>query len=222
MGAGGGGSSAQARLAGGCFGRAGEGGVARELPLQPGREEGRRFAGKKDGGAMRRLRQRRLRRRAPRRSEHPPHREVRAGCLRRAVDGGGDRGAVQGARAPRASPGGDRRRSESLDQTCGARRAPLSGTDRSVYVSSTSSGREQRPSLKRSPDRVRIRSPAVAKRSLRLRNTGSPTGFPTSRPAVVLSWSSSKARNCPRSRCWSSAPTPRRLLKKGVRPLLES
>ncbi len=58
--------------------------AARELPLQQGREEGRRRAGAQDGGALRRLRQRRLRHRAPRRGNDARHRAVRAGRLRRA------------------------------------------------------------------------------------------------------------------------------------------
>ena len=56
---------------------------------------------KKNRGAVRHLRQRRLRHRAPRRSHHPRRREVRAGRLRRAADGGGTRGAGEGARATR-------------------------------------------------------------------------------------------------------------------------
>ena len=49
----------------------GAGGAARELPRQQGREEERRGAGAQDGRAVRHLRQRRLRHRAPRRGHAP-------------------------------------------------------------------------------------------------------------------------------------------------------
>ena len=55
----------------------------------------------KDGGAVRRLRQRCVRHRAPRRGDHARHREIRAGRLRRTADGGRTRRAGQGARAIR-------------------------------------------------------------------------------------------------------------------------
>ena len=116
------GRAAQARLVGRGFSRTRQGGDVGELPVQQGGEKGRRYAGETDGGVVRRLRQRCFRHGAPRRSEHSRHREVRAAGLRRALDGGGDRGAVQGARAPSTSVGGDRRRGESLDQACGPRR----------------------------------------------------------------------------------------------------
>ena len=53
---------------------AGRGRAARELPVQQGREEGRRGARAKDGAAVRRLRQRRVRHRAPRRGDDARHR----------------------------------------------------------------------------------------------------------------------------------------------------
>ena len=65
--------------------RAGRARRARELPPQQGREEERPGAGEEDGGALRRLRQRRLRHRAPRRGVDLRHRRVRAGRLRRAA-----------------------------------------------------------------------------------------------------------------------------------------
>ena len=48
--------------------------AARELPPQQGRKEERRRARPEDGGALRRLRQRRVRHRAPRRGDHLRHR----------------------------------------------------------------------------------------------------------------------------------------------------
>ena len=71
----------------------GRGGAARELPLQQGREEERRGARAQDGGALRRLRERRVRHGAPRGGDHARHREVRADRVRRAADGGGARRA---------------------------------------------------------------------------------------------------------------------------------
>ena len=59
---------------GGRRGRAGPAGDARELPRQQGREEERRGAVAQDGGAVRHLRQRRLRHRAPRRGVDARHR----------------------------------------------------------------------------------------------------------------------------------------------------
>ena len=56
----------------------GRSGAARELPLQQGREEERRSALAEDGGAVRRLRERRVRHRAPRRGDHARHRAIRA------------------------------------------------------------------------------------------------------------------------------------------------
>ena len=61
--------------------------AARELPLQQGREEERRGALAKDGGALRRLRERRVRHRASRGSDDARHRAIREGRLRRPADG---------------------------------------------------------------------------------------------------------------------------------------
>ena len=78
--------------------------AARELPLQQGREEERRRARAKDGGAVRRLRQRRVRHRASRRGDDARHREVRAGRLRRAAAGRRARRAGQARSRTRARP----------------------------------------------------------------------------------------------------------------------
>ena len=64
------------RLDRGRRGRAGSAGDARELPRQQGREEERRGAVAQDGGAVRHLRQRRLRHRAPRRGVDARHRAL--------------------------------------------------------------------------------------------------------------------------------------------------
>ena len=79
-------------------GEARPGGDAGELPRQQGREEGRRGARAQDRGAVRRLRERRLRHRAPRRGHHARRGALRQGRVRRAADGGGARCARQGAR----------------------------------------------------------------------------------------------------------------------------
>ena len=92
---------------------------ARELPPQPRREEERSGAGAQDGGALRRLRQRRLRHRASRRGHDLRHRRVRAGRLRRAAARGRDRRDHEGARRAEAAAGGDRRRQQGLDQAAG-------------------------------------------------------------------------------------------------------
>ena len=101
--------------------------AARELPVQPRREEGRRVAGPQDGRALRRLRERRVRYRASRGGDDARHREVRAGRVRRAVDGRGGRGADAGARESAATARGDRRRSEGLDQAHDAASARRKG-----------------------------------------------------------------------------------------------
>ncbi len=63
---------------------AGRSGAAGELPLQQGREEERRGARAQDGRAVRRLRERRVRHRSPRRGDDARHREVRAAWPARA------------------------------------------------------------------------------------------------------------------------------------------
>ena len=97
-------------------GRAGPAGAAGELPRQQGREEERRGAGAQDGGAVRHLRARRLRHRAPRRGQHLRHRAVRADRLRRPAAGGRDRRHHQGAGASEAAAAGHRRRLQGQHQ----------------------------------------------------------------------------------------------------------
>ena len=72
---------------------AGEPRAARELPLQQGREEGRRRARAEDGAPVRRLRQRRVRHRASRRGDDARDRPACAGRLRRSAARGGARRA---------------------------------------------------------------------------------------------------------------------------------
>jgi hypothetical protein len=60
-------------------------------------------------------------------------------------------------------------------------------------------------SPRRSRAARRSRWPAAAIRWRPSRNTASRTVFPTYQPAAARSWSSSRARNCPRWTFWSSA-----------------
>ena len=102
---------------------AGPGRAAGKLPRQQGRKEERRRPGPEDGQAVRRLRQRRLRHRAPRRSHHPRHREVRAGGRRRPADGRRTGRAGQGAghsRSVRCWPSSPARRSRPSCRSCKA------------------------------------------------------------------------------------------------------
>ena len=93
--------------------------AARELPLQRRREEGRRCARAKDGGALRRLRQRCVRHRAPRRSDDARNRQVRSHRLRRSAPRSGARRTRPRARQSGAPARRDRRRIEGLDQANG-------------------------------------------------------------------------------------------------------
>ena len=97
--------------------------AARELPLQRRREGGRRSALEEDRGALRRLRQRRFRHRAPRGGDDARRGAIRQDRLRRPADGRGARRARHGARASRAPAGGDRRRLQGVDQAPAPRRA---------------------------------------------------------------------------------------------------
>ena len=69
-----------------------------------------------NGEALRHLRERRVRHRAPRRSHDARHREVRAGRVRGPAARRRTRRARQGARQPEASAGRDRRGLEGVDQ----------------------------------------------------------------------------------------------------------
>ncbi len=82
-----------------CRAQAGTGRAARELPDEQGREEGQRRARAQDGEAVRRLRQRRLRHRAPGRGDDAWPREIRRGRVRGPAARGRARCAGQGARA---------------------------------------------------------------------------------------------------------------------------
>ena len=106
---------------------AGRGGAARERALQQGREERRRGAVAQNGGALRHLRDGRLRHRASRGGEHPWRGEVRADRLRRTVAGERAHGARDGAREARPAAARDRRRLEGVDQAHRARDAALEG-----------------------------------------------------------------------------------------------
>ena len=93
---------------------------AGELPLQRRRKGKQRRAGEKNGGAVRRLCQRRVRHRASRGGHDARHRQIRAGRLRRPAAGGRARCAGKGAGASGTAAGGHRRRLQGIDQAVGA------------------------------------------------------------------------------------------------------
>ena len=106
--------------------------AARERALQQGREEGQGRAGAQDGGAVRRVRDGRVRHGASRRGEHARRCAVRAGRLRRsAADERADR-PRDGARQTQAAARRDRGRLEGLDQAYGARKRCSSKVDKLI------------------------------------------------------------------------------------------
>ena len=92
----------------------------RERALPRGRDDGRRGAGAADGGAVRRLRDGRLRRRAPRPRLDLRRRPLRAGGLRRPAPRRRARSARQGPGATGAPARRGGRRIEGIDQARGA------------------------------------------------------------------------------------------------------
>ena len=102
-------------------------GAAGKRALQQGREEERRRDRAEIRQAVRRVRDGRLRHRAPRRSLHPRRRQVRAGRLRRHPADRRTGRADQGAAQPGAPDGRHRRRLQGFDQADRARSAVREG-----------------------------------------------------------------------------------------------
>ena len=147
--------------------------AARELPLQQGREEGRRGARAQDGRALRRLRQRCLRHRASRRGDHPRH---RAASRRSPAPGpllAAELDALGRALgAPEAAAGGDRRRHQGLDQAddpaSAWRRRSISSSSAAASPTPSSSPRACR-SASRWPSRISSREAQAAIAAMKAR-----------------------------------------------------